>query len=140
MRPPTLFPNACRLAENPVHGPLQRLNTRLCIDLLQQFSNKVGMRLNEAKKSVRVLPIAAAADPQAKVLVDYRNYPAPILRCRFFRLKPFVSEIVPEEFRQPFSPQPGVDLLLLAIICGESIGAKHNMRLHGNPIQCICAT
>ena len=96
------------------------------------------MWLDEAEKSVGVLLIATAADPQAKVLVGDRNDPAPILCDRFFRVKPLVSEIVTEELGQPFSPEAGVDLLLLAIIRGESIGAKLNMRLHGNPIQCIC--
>ena len=91
------------------------------------------MRLDEAEESVRVLLIMTAADPQAKVLVGYRNDPAPILRYRFFRLKSLVSEIVPEELSQSFSPEAGVDLLLLAIICRESIGAKLNMRLHGKP-------
>jgi len=71
------------------------------------------------------------------MLVGYRNDPAPILRYRFFRLNPLVSEIVPEELSQPFPPEAGVDLLLLAIIRGESIGAKLNMRLHGNPYS-VC--
>ena len=84
------------------------------------------MRLDEAEKSVRVFLIATAADPQAKVLVGYRNDPAPILGDRFVRLKPLVSEIVPQELSQTFSPEARVDLLLLAIIRGESIRAKLN--------------
>jgi hypothetical protein len=134
VRPPTLFPNAGRLAENLVHGPLQRRNTRLGVDLPQQFANKGRMRLDESEKSVRVLLTVTAADPQAKALVGYGNDPAPILRNRFSRLKSLISEIVPEELSQPLSPDAGVDLLLLAIIRRESIGAKLNMRFHRNPI------
>ena len=91
------------------------------------------MRFDEAEKSVRVLLVVTAADPQAKLLVGHRNHPAPIFSDRFLRFKALFSEIVPEELSQPFSPEAGVDLLLLAIICGELIGAKFNMRLHGNP-------
>jgi hypothetical protein len=90
------------------------------------------MRLDEAEKTVGVLMVVTAADPQAKVLVGYGKDPAPILRYRFLRLKPLLSQTIPEELSQSLSPQAGVDLFLLAIKCEESVGAKLNMRLHGN--------
>src|SRR5579871_6800297 len=128
VRPPTLFPNAGCLGEHLVEGPLQRRDTRLRIDLLQQFSNKGRMRFDEAEKSVRVLLIVTASDPQPKLLVGDRNHPAPIFRDRFLRLKSLFSEVVTEELSQPLSPQAGVDLFLLAVVRGESVGTKLDMR------------
>jgi hypothetical protein len=133
VRPPTLFPNADCLGEHLVDGPLQRRDTRLRIDPLQQFSNKGRMRFDEAEKSVRVLLVVTAADPQAKLLVGHRNHPAPIFSDRLLRFKALFSEIVPEELSQPLSPQAGVDLFLLAVVRGKSVGTKLDMRLHGNP-------
>ncbi len=43
------------------------------------------MRLDETEKSVRVLVLAAAADPERKLVVSDVDHPAPIFRSWFLR-------------------------------------------------------
>jgi len=58
------------------------------------------------------------------MLVGHGNHPAPILRGQLFDLKTLIAEIVPDELGQ----DAGVDLSLLAGICGESVGTKFDLR------------
>jgi hypothetical protein len=93
------------------------------------------VRFDETEKSVRVLLVTAAADPQGERFVGYRNYPAPVLCDGFLDFESFAAQSVPEELRQPLALYARVDPLLLPIVGGKAIRTKPHVCLYRDSIS-----
>jgi hypothetical protein len=93
--PPAFIPDAGLLRQDLVHGSLKGRHSLTGVDFSEEPSDKRLVGFDEAKESVRVLLVMAAADPEAKGFVGHGDYPAPILGDGFPGVKSLAAELVP---------------------------------------------